>query len=561
MCGMACILNGRPISAAGVETVLAARGPDGRGELCDGHAWFLHRRLSVIDTSESSAQPFTGAPAGMTTVYNGEIYNYKELGPNLEPLSTDGDTEVFSRLLASGTLDPAKGMYAGVAVNGPVAVAARDRFGIKPLYVAHDGDRLAFLSQVRCFAPMIGPTKINEDAVASFLRFGSVVGQTIVDGVEEFPTATVRRYEDGQIVSERRLRDCEPVPLARALRSSVERHLVADVPVAVLLSGGLDSAVVAKLAAESGEDIEAVTLSPGGELDEADRARRTARHYGVRHRVQPVDLSNLDAVIGDFFDAMDQPSIDGFNTYLVSKAVREAGYKVALTGLGADELFGGYASFRRAYLAHALRRVPASSLAALVERCRANEAKAARWLDSRWSLTALALISREVFSPDEVEQMCGTIPATPPTYETLGDDVSDVELWAYMAPMLLRDSDTFSMAQSVELRVPFLDDDVVGAAKRRPLLARATLGKRTIALALRDPYLLEVALGRKTGFRLPFDDWLEGPLEPRVDAALSPSSSLAGILDLHAARSLCAEGPWSRKWALIALNEWLSRHG
>jgi len=561
MCGFACVLNGTPLDAVAVESILAARGPDGRGELCNEHGWFLHRRLSIIDPTDDSAQPFLNAPPGATALYNGELYNYQELRAHMADLSTGGDTEVFSLLLANSNLAPARGMYAGLcSVDGDTHVA-RDRFGIKPLYLAEKDGSIAFASQLRCFPDLVGPCEIDPDAIASFLRFGAVVGTTMLKGVREFPAGIAARYRDGSIFDECQLPSPTPVDLGQALRNSVRRHLVADVPVAVLLSGGLDSAVLAKLAAEAGNDATAITLSPGGELDEADRARRTAEHYGLNHIVEQVELAGIGPVIDDFFDAMDQPSIDGLNTFLVSRAVRDAGFKVALSGLGADELFGGYSSFRRIYVTHMLRSAPTAVLASAINRSGANSAKLGRWLDARNSLGALATISREVFSPDEVERLCGSTFDPPPVDGVLFDSVVDTEVRRYMTPMLLRDADAYSMAHSVELRVPFLDDEVVGAAGDRSTTMRAFAGKSTIAFALRDRYLTKVALERKTGFRLPFSDWLKGELRPRLEAALSAGSRLSEVVDVSDARALIHTGPWSRKWALVALEEWLQRNG
>ncbi|NND02314.1 MAG: asparagine synthase (glutamine-hydrolyzing) [Acidimicrobiia bacterium] len=554
------MLNGRPLDAEAVETILAARGPDGRGVVCDEHGWFLHRRLSIIDPSDESAQPFLGAPHGATALYNGELYNYRELRRELNDLRTNGDTEVFSRLLADSDVSSIRGMYAGVCSTVDEVHLTRDRFGIKPLYVADIRGSITVASQVRCFPKLTGCSNINPDAVASVLRFGSVVGTTMFEDVAEFQPGSTATYRHGKKIAERRL----PLPhggeLASALRNSVRRHLVADVPVAVLLSGGLDSAVVGKLAAEEGNEITAVTLSPGGEVDESDRARRTARHYGLNHVVKPVDLAGVGAVLDEFFDAMDQPSIDGLNTFLVSRALRDSGFKVALSGLGADELFGGYSSFRRVHATHAVRWLPRSVLSTVVGRSGGNPTKRDRWLDARRSLAELAAITREVFAPEEVDRLCGSSFEPEPVETGIDDAVIDSEVRRYMTPMLLRDADAFSMAASVELRVPFLDDEVVGAAIKRSSWSRAVRGKSAIAASLRDDYLRTVSREHKTGFRLPFDDWLKGDLRVRLDQALESGSPLSQFVDVAEARALTEQGPWSRRWVLVVVNEWISRH-
>lgn len=558
MCGFAALLESTPLDADAVESVLAMRGPDGRGLVCDKHCWLLHRRLSIIDLSKDSAQPFRQGDT--TTLYNGEIYNYTELGANMGGLETTGDTEVFARLMADGSIANARGMYAGAVVKGRTLTITRDRFGIKPLYRATTDNGVAVASQLRCFPALTGDREIDPRAIASVLRFGAAVGTTMFQGVDEVAPGTTTVYDDGHLDHQQALPPVAAADLAEALRNSMQRHMVADVPVAVLLSGGLDSAVMAKLAAETGNRPTAVTLSSGGELDETDRAKRTAREYGLEHVVEQIEVAMLVDSIDDYFDAMDQPSVDGLNTFLVSKAVNKAGFKVALSGLGADELFGGYSSFRRIYGTHAGRFLPAKLLRRILSGRGANDAKVARWVDSRQSLSSLAAISREIFSPEEIDQLCGVRfePDLPSLEGT--DEIIDSEVWRYMSPMLLRDADAQSMAHSVELRVPFLDDEVVGAALKRSAIDRAVRGKRVIPTALDDRYLAKVARAPKTGFRLPFDDWLGGPLSDRREQALSAGSALGRFVDLDAARRLCATGPWSRSWILVVLNEWMIRN-
>lgn len=559
MCGFAAVLGSTPLDADAVESVLAMRGPDGRGLVCDEHRWLLHRRLSIIDLSEDSAQPFIQGDT--TTLYNGEIYNYAELGAKMGGLETTGDTEVFARLVAEGSIADARGMYAGAVLKDGALTVTRDRFGIKPLYRAKTDTGVAVASQLRCFPALTGHREIDPRAIASVLRFGSVIGCTMFKGVEEVPPGTTTVIEADGTETVSTLPPVAPSELGPALRRSVERHLVSDVPVAVLLSGGLDSAVIAKLAAESGTKPVAITLSPGGDIDETERAARTAKHYGLEHIVEKVDEDTMLASIDDFFDAMDQPSIDGFNTFLVSAAIRRAGFKVALSGLGADELFGGYSSFRRIEATYRLRHLPAPLLEKAMRRVGVNQNKVGRWVGHRSSRADLASISREVFSRDEVRRMCGIGLDPERAAFSLGDDVIESEVGLYMSPMLLRDADAHSMAQSVELRVPFLDDEVVGAAVARSRRVRTLQGKKILASAVGDDYLGQVRAEPKTGFRLPFSDWLEGPLSNQLNRALGHNSVLRNVIDISAAQTLSGDSAWSRAWSAIVANEWLIRHG
>ena len=367
------------------------------------------------------------------------------------------------------------------------------------------------------------------------------VAPTMYEGVFELSPGHHLRWRDGVILG------IEPVPasvptsndLAVVLRQSVERHLVADVPTCVLLSGGLDSAVVAKLAAESPMTTPAaVTLSVGGEIDELDRTKRTADNYGLElHSVVWNDHEVTD-LIDEFFASMDQPTIDGLNTFLVCRAVRELGFKVALSGLGADELFGGYAVYKQAGGARLASRLPnpvfrrALSLAGRG----LNEAKFERVVENRSDLAELGRVSRELRTPENVREMTGATAATTPRIPMISDAIQEGEFAHYMRPMLLRDSDAFSMASSVELRVPFLDDDVLAAALQRSSVDRAFRGKQSIVDALDDPYLQQVVDEPKTGFRLPMDKWFN----------IGPNTKGA---------------PWSVEWSERVLDEWTVRCG
>lgn len=565
MCGFCVVAGDRPVNAEALERVLASRGPDGRGEVTVQGCWLLHRRLAIIDPTERSSQPFELGDLDAHVAFNGEIYNYRAVRERLPgSWQTDGDTEVFSRALAGrSTLPQLRGMYAGALVEPGRVTLARDRFGIKPLYRTTSApDGFACASQLRCLAELMPKRKIAPHAVASFLRFGSVVGTTMFEGIDEVAPGTAETWEQGTLRDRRSLPPLETSDdLAGALRRSVARHLVADVDVALLLSAGLDSAVVALLAAETGARPVTVTVAAVQGRDESAEAAATARALGLEHVVVPTSEAQALEAIGPFFDAMDQPSIDGFNTFLVTAAIKSLGIRVALSGLGSDELFGGYSSYRRCYLTHRLRHLPAPVLRQAVARGNANRNKIDDWVAARGDLGRLAAITREVFSEGDVERLCGRRfdPPVPPLDGA--DEVTRSEVWRYMSPMLLRDSDAFSMANSVELRVPFVDDEVAGAAFARPSRARALQGKKAVTDALGSELLDRIVRRPKTGFELPMRQWIDGPLVDRVQHAMEPGSPLGRYVDLSAARELAATGPWSRKWALVVLNEWLQRHG
>ena len=371
-----------------------------------------------------------------------------------------------------------------------------------------------------------------------------------------------------------------PSDLGAALTESADLHLGADVPTALLLSGGVDSAAVAAVSRRLGRDLHCLTVAADGASDETPQAARTARRYG--HRFQRVRAVLDDSDIARFFQAMQRPSVDGLNTYLICKAVREAGFKVALSGLGGDEAVGGYSHFRLLKYLPVLRAMDAVPLPAGVLAAKlagvlglAGEAKARRLLgrDGPRSGAGLALLQRELFPASLVsdltgvgaDRMAGRADAadwatgcSPGSFAAM----AATEVAIYLQAMLLPDADTFSMASSVELRVPFVDSHVFSAALADGHGRGGVPGKAVIGAALGDPYLEALAAGPKRGFSLPMGRWLTGPLAPLVTAASEPGAPVWSVVDrARAARAgLAPVHPrrrWAETWALTALNAWL----
>ena len=558
------MMGERPLHTERIESVLAQRGPDGRGERQTSDGWMLHRRLAVLDPSDASAQPFRLTESDSDVLFNGEIYNFRELARDLSlPLRSSGDTEVFGQVLHGfKSPDALMGMYAGATIERRTVRLTRDRFGIKPLYrsISRDG-RLAVASQLRCFRDLPVDRLLSRGAVASFLRFGSVQGRTMWDGVDEVWPGTTETWIDSALTSFSSLSPIrEGADLAGALQRSIERHLVSDIDLCILLSAGLDSAIIAVLATRLGSRPLSITVASNDENDESAGAVWMANQLGLEHKVVRVSDDEILGQFGRFFDAMDQPSIDGLNTFIVTDAIQEAGLRVALSGLGADELFGGYSSFRRAFLTNRLRRIPAPLLRMIVRQTSSNRSKTDDWVDARGSLSQLMQVSREVFTREEVRRMCGEA-WEPPLPELDGaDQAMRSEIWRYMSPMLLRDCDSFSMANSVEVRLPFLDEEVVACAFGRSARERAMIGKQVLVDSVNSAALDEIASRRKTGFALPMDRWMRTSFRERYDDALAPDSPLAQVIDIEEARRISRSGSWSRQWAMVVLNEWLSRN-
>jgi len=475
---------------------------------------------------------------------------------------------------------------------------ARDPFGIKPLYYATVGRGLVVGSELRAIlASGVVPSQIDPRSLAGYLTFGSVPEpETIVAGVRMSPPGTILRFDTAtgtltEVDSTPMTRpsgEVEPVSeratatrlVRRALERSIDRHLVSDVPVALFLSGGIDSSIIAALAARrAGVALDGFTVTfSEAAFDERAVARLVARRHGIRHHEIPLGNDDLIAALPRAFAAMDQPTLDGINTYVVSEAVRAQGTKVVLSGLGGDELFAGYPSFRRARALARYARIPAPARR-VIGRLAANfggvrGAKVALGLRRGLPGDAAYLASRTLFGTRQVTDLAGaramaTLGA-PRTLSVL-QQVSWRELTGYMRNTLLRDSDVFSMAHSLELRVPFLDREVASAAfevaDSLKLSRRVT--KPLLVDATRDLLPTEVWNRPKQGFVLPFSDWMLGPLAAEVTATLGDADRVEAIgLDAVAVRDVWsafirgrAGVTWSRPWALFSLLRWAGAHG
>ncbi len=568
-----------------------------------------HRRLSVLDLSAAGRQPMASMNGNLRIVFNGEIYNYEKLRAGLiaegAAFRSHSDTEVILEGWARrGTsfLAELRGMFAFAIWDRGAneLVLARDQFGIKPLYVARRGDALAFASEVRSLlAGGFGDRSISADAVSAYLALGSIPEPlSIVTGVAPLPPGTVRRIavRGGRVVSERDERFAYALDAANgrvaetmreaaqivrdALRDSVAHHLVSDVPVGLFLSGGVDSSAVVALAAEAaGKQLDTFTVVfDETQFSEAGPARAVAERYRTRHQEIPLGAADFLEALPAAFGAMDQPSLDGLNTYVVSGAVHRAGLKVVLSGLGGDELFGGYASFRRAWAARdwwpATRPVHAllaRTAAALGDQ---RTDKASLLFGEQDLALGAYRASRALFAGRGLFAMTGRhyeIPVErPPANLSLLQRVSWYEMTGYMRSVLLRDSDVFSMAHHLELRVPFVDREVAAASVRvADALKMQGGGKAVLVEAVRDLLPRGVWDRPKRGFTLPFARWMNGPLAGEVGGALTSASRLERVgIRADAAGEVwrafrAGRGgvSWSRPWALYTLVRWAEATG
>jgi len=556
-----------------------------------------HRRLSIIDLESRANQPMLSDDGRFVIVFNGEIYNFLELRRGLEEAGdrfrTQSDTEVLLRLFArhaEGMLSQLRGMFA-LAIWDRVTrtvLLARDPYGIKPLYLGQSNNGWLFASQVKALlASGLISYDSDPEGQAGFWLLGSVPEpRTWFRDITAVPAGSwCRISEDGQLVgphkywdigdSWRKAPECRMTAgdvqevVRTAVSRSVQQHLVADVPVGIFLSGGIDSGSLAGLMKDSGaRDVLGVTVAfrefHGQHEDEVPAAKEIAERFGIRHHVRVITQQEFNSDLPRILSAMDQPSIDGINTWYASKAVAELGLKVVISGIGGDELFYGYPSFQQlpalVSRRRRLARVPGALLAAdLALRAFARYSGNSRW---RWvtrearNLYGAYWLRRGLFTPDDppallegdaslhgsrerdpaalLESVAGDLPADPMAA------VGQLESMVYLRNQLLRDSDWASMDHSVELRTPLVDAWLL--RDLMPVLRSfgRLKGKHLLAASPVMPLSQAITGRTKTGFGIPLDVWMNHEADHLA--------SRSGVSASHQA------GQSSRRWAAMVAN-------
>jgi asparagine synthase (glutamine-hydrolysing) len=642
MCGIAGIfgrLDERNRAALRrMNEAIAHRGPDAEGTWLsppDDRGWgalLAHRRLSILDLSPAGAQPMIDPVTGHVVVYNGEIYNYRDLRQRLEAegqtFNSSGDTAVMLRALALHGPDAVswlRGMFT-IAAWDPRQrrlLLARDPLGIKPLYMARSSDpgsgwSVCFASELRALlaSGLLGTARLAPQSVASCVWNGFVVGPgSAVEGVELLAPGRLLEFDASG--REARQEDFWRIPerapasaisedeLAEILEEGLRLHLASDVPLAVFLSGGVDSSVMANLAQKANKSpIHTFTLAfEEQELNEGPIARRIAAAIGTEHHevvlTEEEFVENLEAAL----DSLDQPTFDGLNAYYISRAIRSAGFTVALSGTGGDELFGGYTSYRDLPVLQRWSRhadwvprdlqVAAASLATWpLRRSGGAVPPQTRWAklpemvrrgDNLLSLYQLAYaiflpgFQRDLLAPGFADVLADGLPpamrqriAAETRARTPLSAISVMEQRLFLGERLLRDNDVASMASSLEQRVPLVDQVLFESVDRLPDQVRyEPLGRkavlRRIGLRGLDPELFERP---KSGFVLPFDRWIRRGLKDAMDQTLRDPQAVAPTgLDPGAVarlwRSFIEGAPgmyWSRVWAVYVFIRWCHRN-
>jgi asparagine synthase (glutamine-hydrolysing) len=619
MCGIAGIFRlDAPATAGDILAVRrmldaeAARGPDGAGLRKDGPAVLGHRRLAIIDLSDAAREPMANEDQSVWVTFNGEIYNFVELRQELQALGhrfrsrTDGEVLVhgYEAWGAPGLLRRLRGMFAFGLYDRRVRrlLLARDRMGIKPLYYTRSpqGDVVAFASEVRALARSgVVPPDGDAAALAGFLLLGSVPApRTMLRDVACLPPGhyleagagrfRVERYwalpEGPEPGAETEPRQAAAVELRARLDDTVRRHLVSDVPLGLFLSGGVDSAGLVALARRH-ERSALHTLTVAFEertLDEGARARQVAAHHGTQHHEIRMTSGDFRLGLDGFFEAMDQPTHDGVNTYFIAQAARRAGLTVVLSGAGGDEVFWGYRHYHwlgrpsgwgglvpRLLAAPAWLRRPLVGAAVALGRVRGREQWARLgYLGEAVSPERVYLALRGFYAPmqirrlldlgsTELDRLLGEIvepEGLPPAAGGPGA-FNRLETHRYLHDQLLRDTDVFSMAHAVETRVPYLDHTIVEYVAGLPasLKLHPGVNKPLLVEAVGDPLVAALARRPKMGFSLPMRAWMT-----RHAALLGPMASATDRLDRREVTRLwnafrAGRLHWSRAWALVVL--------
>lgn len=617
MCGICGIIAKRPKvgfdiqkSCSAMGKQLTHRGPDQYGDYVNEYKTtaFAHRRLSILDLSQDGKQPMFSEDRSCVLIANGEIYNYRELQSELKAaghiFSSASDSEVILHLFENDgakAFSKLRGMYAVAIYNNHdnTVTLTRDPLGIKPIYIYETDKFIAFSSEIRAFNTLTSAPETSPAGISDFLFMGAIQApNTHLKNVRALKPGEIAVIRDGHIsfksntpisgfCIESSKQTTSVSSAAISLRDSVQRHLISDAPIGLFLSGGIDSGVLAGLARETTQaDIRGICVTvPGHPMDESSYAQLTANRYNIDLTEIPFGQSDFENGLDHFFQHMDMPTIDGFNTYIVSRAARQAGLTVALSGVGGDELFGGYPTFgwvpnfQRAaavtgILGSVSRNISASLLT--VFNRSSGAARVSELLRHKVDRRIAHLAFRGLFVGSVLEDLLhhDLKPFAQQSFTRYMDEtawvtnkniasdiaVAGMEISHYMQPTLLRDADVFSMAHSLEVRTPLVDTEVIKTCM--PLLGQQhkTDGHPKWALrqALKKKLPSSVVSRQKQGFSFPWQEWMRGFALKDLNNILSDSSNWKQILDEKKVYHLINEykagrAHWRCFWAIYVL--------
>lgn len=586
MCRIAGIIDKKSDTVA--IDILAMRdsmshgGPDSSGVYHDESKKMSlgHRRLSIIDLTDAGHQPMFSPDGSIVIVYNGEIYNYRELKRELQNKGvvffTNSDTEVIIqayKLWGVACFEKLKGMFA-IALhdkNKNELVLVRDPNGIKPLYYYADDSSLYFASEIRAFKVTTRTWEESDDWKLYFLTFGFLPEPvTTLRGVKPLAKGTYLRIETDTLKIKQEVFDADTYSdiidteekaihtIREKLNASVDRHLISDAPIGMFLSGGIDSSLLTLIAKATGHnDLHTLSIVfDDKDFSEEEYQNIIARKVESKHKPFKLTKELFVEAIPDIFKAMDQPSADGVNTYFICKFAKAYGLKAVLSGLGADELFGGYASFVRTGVVGKLNAMP-KGLLQLTSKLHKDKYRKISFL-TRKDAVGEYLFNRGFFSVAETSEIIGANSkevtdklmqiVVPDFVEQLhaGNRVSYMERNLYMQSQLLKDTDAMSMWHSIEVRVPFLDIDLVHAvnAISPGLKFDGVKPKHLLIESYKDILPEKIWNRQKQGFVFPFQKWMQGnetKVLQSVDAGMTSRYHKGAI-------------NWSRYWTYAVAN-------
>ena len=597
MCGIAGVFSFQAEVTPFDLAQISHRGPDSQGHWSSPNhrCWLGHTRLAILDLSPAGAQPMVDPVSGNVIVFNGEIYNHLALREELAALGATftgtSDTETLLaayRLWGESMLPRLKGMFAfAIYVQADDSLfLARDRFGIKPFYCYRGKEAFVWASEMRGIVRYQG-LKTSEASILAYLQWGcSPHSALLYPEIFELPVGSFLRvfahaahaapppvayWPPGHFPHFQPAND-RPAIVRRTrelLETAVEEHILSDVPVACFLSGGIDSSVITALAARTLHR-ELHTFSVGFEdaaYDESQFARMVAHRYQTDHTEIRLSAAQIIETVQEAVMKMDSPSMDAINSYIVAKEVAARGFKVALAGVGGDEIFGGYPHFRTAPRLKFLSLAPRPLVALLLKFKKGRhfltdlpESVDAGWIAQWWRRSWNASLLNELGLPPR------PIPREP--RPTLDDDCAKVswcELSHYLRDMLLRDSDQMSMAVGLEVRVPFLDHRLVEFALGLPaeIKQQGPLVKSLLIEATADLLPREIYERKKMGFELPMPLWIKGPLKDFAQAGIDHATE-HGVLSSSAASTLThafttGKLHWTKLWSVVVLGWYLHK--
>jgi len=609
MCGINGIYHLREETAdssmiALMNKAILHRGPDAQDIFSEKNLALGHVRLSIIDLSDAGIQPMQSHDGNLVMVFNGEIYNYKSLKAQLDyPFKTQTDSEVLlAAYLKWGKqmVHKLEGMFAFAIFDrsNKELFLCRDRLGIKPLYYIHNKESFVFSSEIRgLLASGAIEPKLNKQLLPEYFTMGSISGEnTLLEGVKLLSPGTwihvsskevnFEKYWDAKdSISQKNEElsyDKAKIEVKNSFLEAVEKRLVADVPFGAFLSGGIDStAVVAAMAKSSTTQVCTFNVNfDESEFSEAKYAKWVANKFGTNHteiRLKPsIFLEEIEEIIASY----DHPGLDGANTYIVSQATKKAGITMALSGLGGDEVFGGYPVFKQLQPTFSkIKRIPfpANKLAASMLKFKSG-VRSKKMVDllsvSDINESDVYSTFRSNLSKKDCQQLIGSIyqGVDPLFFKSTIPFISSLslaEFYHYMQPVLLRDADQMSMAHALEVRVPFLDHKLVELVLSLPdaYKTKTAVQKSLLVESLGEEFLpKEIVERKKMGFVLPWESWLKKELSYLVTNAIEKSGNMQlfdkkpWLLAYADFKSGKGNYNWNIFWGLVTLVSWMERN-